>query len=78
MESGIEEAIRLAGGQAELARIMGCTQQNVSVWKNQGFAPTERVVEIEQATGVGREKLINPKCAQLLLEPDQLPAANEE
>jgi hypothetical protein len=64
--SGIEQAIAAAGSQDKLAEALGCTQQNISFWKAQGFAPTSRIVEIEQRTGVPRALLINPRVADLL------------
>jgi DNA-binding transcriptional regulator YdaS (Cro superfamily) len=63
---GIEQAINAAGSQYALAAMLGCTQQNVSFWKGQGYAPLARAVEIEQCTGVPRSKLINPKVIDLL------------
>lgn len=64
--SGIERAIHAAGSQARLAEILGCSQQNVSFWLRQGYCPPDRVVEIEQATGVDRALLINPRLLDLL------------
>ncbi len=64
--TGIEEAIYAAGSQTKLAKILGCSQQNVGFWLRQGYCPAERVIEVEQATGVPRERLINPKLVDLL------------
>ena len=64
--TGIEQAISAAGNQAKLAKLLGCTQQNVSVWLRQGYAPVERIVEIEQLTGVSRSELINPRLVDLI------------
>jgi DNA-binding transcriptional regulator YdaS (Cro superfamily) len=66
VKSGIEQAIDAAGSQEKLAKSLGCTQQNVSFWKTQGYAPNERAVEIEQLTGVPRAKLIDPRVLELL------------
>ncbi len=63
---GIDRAISTAGGQQALATMLGCSQQNVSFWRRQGFAPVERVVEIEQATGVPRALLVDPKIRNVL------------
>ena len=60
-ESGIDRAITLAGGQMALAAAIGCSQQNVSFWKTQGFVPLMRAIEVEQATGVPRAQLIDPR-----------------
>lgn len=67
--SGVEQAITSAGGQAALAQIIGCTQQNISTWKTQGFVPVEHVVAVEQATGIPRAKLIKPQIVELLAPP---------
>lgn len=64
--TGIEQAIYAAGSQAKLAKLIGCTQQNVGFWLRQGYCPAERVIEVEQATGVDRKLLINPKLVDLL------------
>ena len=63
--TGIEKAIKNCGSQAKLAELIGCTQQNVSFWLRQGFVPPDRVLEIEQVSGVGRTELINPKLLDL-------------
>jgi DNA-binding transcriptional regulator YdaS (Cro superfamily) len=64
--TGIEQAIHAAGSQKRLAELLGCSQQNVSFWLRQGYCPSERVVEVEQATGVDRGLLINPRLLDLL------------
>ncbi|CAB4241005.1 Putative bacterial antitoxin YdaS [uncultured Caudovirales phage] len=64
--TGIEQAIHAAGSQKRLAELLGCSQQNVSFWLRQGYCPPERVVEVEQATGIDRALLINPKLLDLL------------
>lgn len=64
--TGIERAIMQAGGQDKLAERMGCTQQNVSAWKKNGYVPLVRAVEIEQLTGVPREDLISPRIKEVI------------
>lgn len=64
--TGIEEAIYAAGSQTKLAKMLGCTQQNVGFWLRQGYCPAERIIEVEQATGISRMRLINPKLVDLL------------
>jgi TorA maturation chaperone TorD len=53
-ESGLEEAIRAAGGIGALARLIGISQPSVSNWSR---IPAERVVAIEVATGIDRSIL---------------------
>lgn len=50
-ESGLEEAIRNAGGITELARRIGISQPSVSNWSQ---VPAGRVLAVEAATGVPR------------------------
>ena len=64
--SGLYEAILAAGSQEKLARLLGCTQQNVGFWLKKGYPPIERVIEIEQATGVPRVRLVSPALQDLL------------
>lgn len=54
-ESGISRAIRIAGGQVALAKLLNAgkcgtkahvSQQSVSLWSRQGFVPWLRAIEI--------------------------------
>ena len=53
-EAGLEEAIRAAGGVAELARRIGVAQPSVSNWSR---VPADRIVGVEAATGIPRAVL---------------------
>ncbi|MGH6771151.1 MAG: Cro/CI family transcriptional regulator [Xanthobacteraceae bacterium] len=53
-ETGLEEAIRAAGGVGALARLVGISQPSISNWSR---IPAERVLAIEVATGVDRSVL---------------------
>jgi TorA maturation chaperone TorD len=53
-DHGLQEAIRAAGGVGELARRLGISQPSVSNWDR---IPAERVLSVEQATGVARALL---------------------
>mgnify|MGYP002776033164 CR=1 FL=1 len=64
-KTGIELAIEAVGSQEALATAVGCTQQNVSFWKRQGFVPVEHLVVVEQSTGVPRAQLINPRISEI-------------
>jgi TorA maturation chaperone TorD len=50
-DQGLNEAIRVVGGVSELARKIGIAQPSVSGW---GRVPAERVLAVEEATGVSR------------------------
>lgn len=53
-DPGLEEAIRAVGGVSELARRIGISQPSVSNWDR---IPAERVLSVENATGVNRSVL---------------------
>lgn len=52
--SGLQEAIRAAGGVTELARRIGISQPSVSNWTR---VPADRVAAVEAATGIDRSVL---------------------
>ncbi|WLG37640.1 transcriptional regulator [Pseudomonas rhodesiae] len=52
-----ERAANAAGSQSALARVLGCTPQNVQRWCASGRVPAERVISVEQATGIPRHEL---------------------
>jgi DNA-binding transcriptional regulator YdaS (Cro superfamily) len=53
-ERGLRRAIEAAGSFGRLARLVGVSQQTVSRWQR---IPAERVLQIEELTGVAREHL---------------------
>ncbi|MBR0656501.1 type II toxin-antitoxin system CcdA family antitoxin [Plastoroseomonas arctica] len=55
--SGIDEAIRAAGGVEGLGDALGCAHSSVVRWRQRGRVPADRVVAIESATGVPRDRL---------------------
>jgi DNA-binding transcriptional regulator YdaS (Cro superfamily) len=55
IESAIDKAIRLAGGQRQLGQLLGVSYQ--AVQKMRRKIPAERVLAIESATGVSRHEL---------------------
>jgi DNA-binding transcriptional regulator YdaS (Cro superfamily) len=55
---GLDKAIENAGGQAQLAELLGVRQSHISNWKNRNKrVPAERVLMIERVTGVPRHEL---------------------
>jgi DNA-binding transcriptional regulator YdaS (Cro superfamily) len=56
-DEALKEAIQKAGGQTSLARAIGSTQGHVSQWIRRGKVPADKVLKIERATGVPRERL---------------------
>lgn len=63
---GIDDAIKAVGTQEKMAEMVGVSQQAVSKWVAQGYVPTDRVVEVEQLTGVARARLVKPALVDLL------------
>ena len=51
---GVRRAIKAAGGLSSLARALKITAQSIQKWKR---VPRKRILQIEAATGVPREKL---------------------
>ncbi|WP_312800457.1 transcriptional regulator [Pseudomonas sp.] len=56
-ENAVVRAAKAAGGQSALARILGCTPQNVQRMCATGRVTAERVLQIEAATGISRHEL---------------------
>lgn len=54
----IEEAVKAAGHQAELARRINRHAQEVNRWVKRGWAPAKYAPAIEKATGVSTFALI--------------------
>jgi DNA-binding transcriptional regulator YdaS (Cro superfamily) len=54
-ESPIDRAIRIVGGQRQLAQALGVTYQAVQKFRRR--VPAERVLQIEKTTGVSRHEL---------------------
>jgi len=52
-----EKAAAKIGGQSALARALGCSPQAVQRMCATGRVPAERVLAIEDATGVSRHEL---------------------
>ena len=66
--TGIDQAIRAIDSQAKLAAALGCTQQNISTWLRRGYVPPAQAIAIEQATGVSRALLLDPRIVELLTD----------
>ncbi|WP_077807264.1 transcriptional regulator [Neoasaia chiangmaiensis] len=54
LRSGLDDAIRICGSKAELARRLGITRGAVHQWD---VCPLERAIDIERVTGVSRLRL---------------------
>lgn len=68
METGIQRAVKAAGSQRALAKVLGVSQQSVSDWEIRGWVPIGRVVEIEAQFGVPRIDLVEPRLRYLFEE----------
>ena len=56
-ENIVRQAVRAAGSLEKLGKACGCSKQNVWSWCQAGRIPAERVLAVEAATGIPREKL---------------------
>ncbi|NRA60845.1 MAG: helix-turn-helix domain-containing protein [Psychrobium sp.] len=51
-------AVKIAGSQTKLAKLIGKRQQNIWSWLYEtGVTPAEFVLSIEESTGVSRQQL---------------------
>lgn len=58
LNTPLARAVRLAGGQSALGRIIGRRQSSVRYWLENGLpVPAEHVLAIEAQTGVSRREL---------------------
>jgi DNA-binding transcriptional regulator YdaS (Cro superfamily) len=55
MHTAIQTAVKKAGGMRALARAIGVSYQAIQSWTTR--IPAERVLDVERATGIPREKL---------------------
>ena len=61
MSTPLDKAFIYAGGQAEVARLLGVSRQVITSWKSRGF-PIKRCIPIETVTrGIVHRKLTRPK-----------------
>lgn len=68
--TGLDKALAKAGSQENMAKQLGVTQQVISLWAHQGWVPTRRAIEIEQAYGVHRVELVSPRLIDLFDEKE--------
>ena len=54
MDAGLALAIKAAGGVSQLAKLLGVKHQAVCQWAR---VPAERIIDVEEKTGVSRKKL---------------------
>lgn len=66
--NAVDEAIQAAGSQVRLASRLGVTQQCITVWKQRGYVPVNRAIEIEATYGIPRIKLVSPRLRGLLTD----------
>ena len=65
----LKKAIKIAGGQAALARIASVTRQAVSLWLRTGQVPANRVQSVEAATnGLVTRHDLRPDLSRIFRE----------
>ncbi|NMY31945.1 helix-turn-helix domain-containing protein [Pseudomonas sp. WS 5412] len=67
----INSAVQVVGSQTALAKVLGCTPQNVQRMCATGKVPAKHVLKIEAATGISRS-LLSPE-----IYPESSPTLNE-
>jgi DNA-binding transcriptional regulator YdaS (Cro superfamily) len=55
--AALREAIDKAGSQVKLASLLKIERASVQQWTRHGGCPIDRIVEVERATGVKRQRL---------------------
>ena len=70
--TGIGRAIIAIGGQSELARQLGVTQQAINQWYRRGLVPTGRAADVHKLTGVPISELIPRETIIAILDLAQL------
>lgn len=53
----IDQAIKKAGSQSALARLLGIGRSNISHWKRLGFVPAIHALRIEEMFGISARSL---------------------
>lgn len=74
-DTGLDEAIKAAGGISQLARRIGISQPSVSNWER---VPAERVLVVESVTGVSRDQLRPDLYAAPVTDLDEVEAARAQ
>lgn len=58
LDTPVAEAVRAAGSQSALARLLDCSQSTVHLWLRKGqHLPAQHVLKVEAATGISRHRL---------------------
>lgn len=57
MKTPIQQAVEIAGGQTQLARLLGVSQPRVFNWLKKNKVTPQFVIAIEQHTGISRHDL---------------------
>lgn len=65
-EPGIAAAVRYAGSQENLGRMLSVCQQAISLWISRGWVPKRQAKRISAMFGMPSAGLLNPKIADRL------------
>jgi len=66
MNEALSLAAEKAGSWAALARVLGVRHQPMYRWRNRGFLPPKRALQIEAKYGIPAKDLIEPALADLV------------
>ncbi|NNA82964.1 transcriptional regulator [Pseudomonas lactis] len=79
--SAVASAAKAVGSQTSLAKVLGCTPQNVQRMCATGRVPAKHVLKIEAASGVSRHELrpdLYPEASPTLNQMmPQIPVADQ-
>lgn len=64
-QTGIDKAVAQAGGQTQLAEMLGVTQQAVQKWQARGWLPVKRAKQIANAFAIPLAELCDPELKEL-------------
>lgn len=68
----ITSVITAAGGQTQLAAVLGVSQAAISKWLMRGWLPVGRARECEALFGVSRTSLADPALVDALLNSSEM------
>lgn len=63
--TGIEQVIARAGSASAVARKLKVSHQVVTRWRQRGFVPASRAIELEVAYQVPARELVDPALAHI-------------
>lgn len=63
-DQALQQAIKLAGNQSTLAKILNIGRSNISHWKRERAVPAQHALEIERLFGIDAQDFNRPRRNQ--------------